>query len=171
MSAKLELQHDVEQFYYDEAALLDERLFLDWLALFTDDIRYTMPVRSLRYQADARHEFTSDNEVKHFDDDKAHLTLSVNRLMSGFAWSDEPRTRTRHVITNVRVRSGADKPAGPLEVHSAFVIHHGRGEHESYVFTGSRKDLLSRVDGSFRIAKRTILLDATVLPTNLGVFI
>lgn len=171
MSTALELQHEVEQFYYDEAALLDERQFLDWLSLFTDDMRYVMPIRSLRYQADARFEYTAADDLNHFDDDKAHMSLRVNRLMTGFAWSDEPRSRTRHVITNVRVRGGTGERATPFDVHSAFVIHHGRGEHESYVFTGARTDQLLRSGGTLRIAKRTILLDATVLPTNLGVFI
>lgn len=171
MSTKLELQHDVEQFYYEEAALLDDRRFLEWLALFTEDLHYLMPVRSLRYQADARREFSSATEVNHFDDDRAHLSLRVNRLMTGFAWADEPRSRSRHIIANVRVRGGAGTTESPLEVLSAFVIHHGRGEHESYVFTGSRTDHLRRIDGGFRIARRSIILDETVLPTNLGVFI
>ena len=42
---KMLLQHEVEQFLYHEARLLDERKFDDWLALLTDDIHYWMPIR------------------------------------------------------------------------------------------------------------------------------
>lgn len=170
MSSRIELQHEVEQFLYDEAAMLDERRYLDWLALFADDVRYVMPIRSLRYQADARRELSGANDLKHFDDDKFHLSLRVNRLMTGFAWADEPRSRSRHLIGNVRIDHTATTDA-VVRVRSAFIVHHGRGEHESFVFTGTRTDDLRRSDGTFRIARREILLDATVLPTNLGVFL
>ena len=40
---------EVEQFLYREARLLDERRFHEWLLLFTEDVRYWMPVRSNRY--------------------------------------------------------------------------------------------------------------------------
>ena len=39
-----------EQFLYREARLLDERRFHEWLGLFTDDTRYWMGGRSIRYR-------------------------------------------------------------------------------------------------------------------------
>ena len=44
-----EITHDVEQFLYREARLLDERRFREWLALLTDDVRYWMAGRSNSY--------------------------------------------------------------------------------------------------------------------------
>lgn len=166
----LELQHEIEQFYYEEAALLDERRYGDWLALFTDEISYRMPTRSLRYRAEAAREFSGPHEIAHFDDDKQHLSMRVNRLMSGLAWSEEPASRTRHLISNVRVRS-AEGVTDALDVHSAFLVYHGKGEHESHVYAGSRRDLLRSTSIGWRIARRTIFLDATVLPSNFGVLL
>ena len=42
------LQHEIEQFLYREAALLDERRFHDWFALLADDLEYWMPLRTTR---------------------------------------------------------------------------------------------------------------------------
>src|SRR5437588_3111264 len=41
----VELQHEIEQFLYHEAALLADREYQDWLDLFADDIHYWMPTR------------------------------------------------------------------------------------------------------------------------------
>jgi hypothetical protein len=49
-----EVLRAVEQFLYREARLLDERRFHDWLELFTDDLRYWMPVRTSRYPKGSR---------------------------------------------------------------------------------------------------------------------
>ena len=35
-----ELRHRVEDFFYLEAELLDERRLREWLELFTDDVHY-----------------------------------------------------------------------------------------------------------------------------------
>jgi len=138
------------------------------VALLTDDVRYRMPTRSLRYRAELAKEWSGEGEVAHFDDDKPHLTMRVNRLMSGVAWADEPGALTRHLIGNVRVRR---VESSELEVDSAFLVHHSRGEHEARIYAGSRQDLLRTADGAFRIARRTIFLDAAVLPANLGVLL
>ena len=45
LAYRMRLQFLVEQFYYAEAAALDQRRYEDWLALFTDDVHYWMPVR------------------------------------------------------------------------------------------------------------------------------
>ena len=40
-----ELQLAVEQFYYQEARLLDGRQYQQWFALITEDLRYIIPSR------------------------------------------------------------------------------------------------------------------------------
>jgi hypothetical protein len=37
-------------------------------------------------------------------------------------------------------------------------------------WAGRRRDLLRRVDGGWRIARREVLLDATVLPRGISIF-
>ena len=49
-----DLIRDIEQFLYHEARLLDARRLSEWLDLFTDDVRYWMPVRSTRYPRNSK---------------------------------------------------------------------------------------------------------------------
>ena len=59
MTTDLQLQHEVEQFYYDEAAMLDERRFSEWPDLFTDDVHYWMPIRRTLTSDQIDREFTN----------------------------------------------------------------------------------------------------------------
>src|ERR1700687_1704978 len=43
-----ELQLEIEQYYYQEAELLDDHRYGEWLDLFSDDARYWMPTRANR---------------------------------------------------------------------------------------------------------------------------
>src|ERR1044071_6935175 len=96
-------QFEVERFYYDEAALLDAHRYEEWLTLFTEDARYFMPIRRTRMQRELDKEFTQPGEMAFFDDNKAQLAGRVNKLATGKSWSEDPPSRTRHMITNVRV--------------------------------------------------------------------
>ena len=49
-----EIIREVEQFLYREARLLDERRFHEWVELFTEDVRYWMPVRSNHYPIESK---------------------------------------------------------------------------------------------------------------------
>ena len=44
-TARLLLQHQVEQFLYREARYLDERRLTEWLDFFAEDVHYYMPIR------------------------------------------------------------------------------------------------------------------------------
>ena len=68
--AKLVTQYEVEQFYYEEAALLDAHRYRDWYDLFTDDTHYFMPIRRTRTRREMDKEFTKPGEIAYFDDDK-----------------------------------------------------------------------------------------------------
>ena len=158
--AEMVRQFEVERFYYDEAALLDAHRYEDWLALFTDDTFYFMPLRRTRMQREMDREFTKPGEMAFFDDTKAQLTSRVAKLLTGRSWSEDPPSRTRHLITNVRV---VEDDGAELAVESNFHLYRTRLKSEETSWIGSRRDTLRRADGSFRIAKRTILLEQTVL--------
>jgi hypothetical protein len=61
--AAMVLQYEVERFYYDEAALLDAHRYEEWLALFSDDAHYFMPIRRTRMQRELNKEFTQPGEM------------------------------------------------------------------------------------------------------------
>ena len=161
------LQYEVEQFYYHEAALLDARRFDEWLELLTPDIHYWMPIRRTVTIANADREFTRPGDMAFFDDDKSLLEARVRKLGTGFSWSEDPPSRTRHMIHNVRVLEDGDE----LAVESNFHLYRTRLDSEEDSWIGLRRDRLRRVDGKLRIARRHIFLEQTlILSRNLSNF-
>ena len=172
--ARLLVRHEVEDFLYREAELLDERRYEEWLDLFTDDARYFMPMRrNVPHDQPAR-EFTREGtDVNWFDEGKDTLARRVQQLRTGIHWAEEPPSRICHMVSNVQVQAVTDAPAAPREVavKSRFLIYRNRVETETDVLVGKREDLLRRQNGAFKIARRKIVLDQSVLLTkNLSFF-
>jgi 3-phenylpropionate/cinnamic acid dioxygenase small subunit len=166
-----ELRHKIEDFLYLEAELLDDRKLREWLDLLTDDVRYWMPIRHnpLERPEDLSDELAKPGEGYYFDDDKRSLSIRVERVYVKNAWAEMPPSRTRHLVSNVRIKSDN---GSELEVHSNFLVYRTRMETDQDIFVGARRDILRRVNGSFKIAKRTIILDQAVLNAkNISVFL
>ena len=165
----VELQCEIEQFLYLEAALIDDGEFHDWLALFADDIHYWMPTRYNRTRRERDREFSKPDELAFFDEDLASLKVRVKRLDTGMAWAEDPPSRTRHLVTNVRIQPRAIE--GEYDVSSNFLLYRTRLETDLNIFAGRREDVLRRTADGWRIARRKILLDQNVvLAKNLSVF-
>jgi 3-phenylpropionate/cinnamic acid dioxygenase small subunit len=166
--ARRDLQYDVEQFLYHEADLLDSRRFDDWLALLADDLEYWMPVRSTRALGDEANEFAKPGESAFFDDDKTSMGQRVRKLFTGYAWAEDPPSRTRHIVSNVRIlRVDGDT----LDVGCNFVLYRSRLASDEDLWVGRREDRLRRAGESFLIARRHLYLDQVSLSSkNLSVF-
>ena len=159
-----QLQWEIEQFLYQEARLLDERRYEEWLALMAEDVVYEMPLRVDRLRRDERRYHVPD-EIKIFDDDLASLKARVRRLQSGVAWSEDPPTRVRHLVSNVQIAAG--DASDELKVTVVFVVCVSRMSEPPTIFYGQRHDVLRRKgDGGWRIARRTVLGDQSVSPSN-----
>lgn len=166
-----ELRHRVEDFYYLETELLDDRQLREWFELLTEDIRYWMPIRhnALERPSDISQELSAPGEGYYFDDDSKALKIRVERAYSKIAWAEVPPSRTRHLITNVRIKKD---DGHELEVHSNFMCYRTRMERDKDLFVGTRQDVLRRANDSFKIARRTIILDQAVLNAkNISVFL
>src|SRR6266704_1644506 len=87
---------EVEDFLYAEAALLDEWRLQEWLELLTDDATYQIPPTDLP-DADAR------NTLFIVADDALRIRSRVKQLLGKAAWAENPKSRTRRMISNVRV--------------------------------------------------------------------
>lgn len=172
---------EVEQFLYREARLLDERRFHEWLTLFTDDISYFMAGRSNRYPKSSKaiaildparyveSDVTGEDELAILDEDKATLTARVARLDTGMAWAEDPPSRTRHLVTNIEVEPGAAETE--ITVYCNFLVYRSRAETEEDFYVGGRRDLLRRIDGVWKIARRRLVLDQNVLSAkNVSIF-
>jgi len=171
---RLLLRQDVEDFLYQEAELLDERRYEEWLDLFTPDARYWMPMRRNVPHDDPAREFTRQGlDVNWFDEGKDTLTRRVAQIRTGLHWAEEPPSRICHVVANVQILETSPPGPSPVEVSvkSRFLIYRNRVETETDLLVGKREDLLRRVDGGWKIARRRIVLDQNVLlPKNLTFF-
>lgn len=143
---------EVEDFLYAEAALLDEWRLREWLELLTDDATYQIPPTDLP-DADAR------NTLFIVADDALRIHSRVRQLLGKAAWAENPRSRTRRMISNVRVLGSED---GNIRVTANFVVYRMRYELvDAYI--GRYEYSLTRVDGKLRIRERKAILDLEAL--------
>jgi 3-phenylpropionate/cinnamic acid dioxygenase small subunit len=85
------------------------------------------------------------------------------------AWAEDPPSRTRYLISNLEA---TPQPNGEISARTAFLVYRSHLETDSQLLSGSREDLLRKAGGSWKVARRTILLDANVLlDKNLSVFL
>jgi benzoate/toluate 1,2-dioxygenase beta subunit len=136
--------HRCEQFLIHEARLLDEAKFDDWLALFTPDAWYWVPIES--DQADP-HE-----TVSLIYDDRRLLETRVRRLASPRMYSQEPRSRTSRIVGNVTIEA-SDRNA--CTVRSKFMMIEYRREQQR-IFGGTALHGLVRAGSGIMIAWKRV---------------
>lgn len=161
--------HDVVDFLYDESALLDDRQHHDWLAMLTDDVRYLVPVRITTAHTLA----TSTSAMAHFDEDMFSLRKRVQRFDTDHAFAEDPPSRTRRYVTNVRCWEDPDGDDGGIIARSNLLLFRSRGDvHAHDLLSCTRRDVLRTVDGQPRIVRREVWLDeAVVRMQNFAVFL
>lgn len=167
-TASTELRLEIAEFVAREAELLDERQLDEWLALFADDARYTVRLREPPRRPEESGATAPEPNPPLVEDDKAFLALRVKRLETRLAHADRPPAVTRHLFTNVLVEPG---DADGVEVRTSFLVLQARSGSADQYFFGKRLDHLRRVDGEWRIARRTIVLDHNPLPRTLTIFL
>ena len=156
-----ELRCELEDFLVHEAWLLDSDLLEGWLELFADDVRYWAPVRM---NLDKKREnFSQPLLTAHFDDNKMGLDLRVKRVRTGLARTEEPPSRLRHFVSNVRIIEidGSDR----VRVGSNFIVFKSRAISEETWFVGTREDRCRRKVDGWLIEERMIVLDHNAVPT------
>ena len=162
-----QLKEQIEEFLYDEADLLDQRHFADWLDTLCDDLVYFMPIRrNVKHGDHAAHENTREGEdISWFEDDKWTLAKRVEQIATQKHWAEEPMSRVCHIVSNVQLLDAQPSLDSPDEVtaRSRFLIYQNRVETESYFFVGKRTDVIRNVDGAWKLARREIILDQNVL--------
>jgi len=164
-SAGTALYGEILEFLYREAALLDDGRYSEWLGLFAEDIQYVMPVRTTQFRTRG----AGFQDISFFDENINSLTTRVQRLQTNAAWAETPPSRTRHFVTNVLAQPAAQ--ASEYAVTTNFMITRTRSDQDYQLFTGQREDTLRRLArGEYRIARRRILVDQTVITgTNLSI--
>lgn len=163
-----ELYNRLLETLYDEAAALDERRFDDWVAMLAPDLIYQAPIRITRTGAN------KDRDVMrtmfHFDEDYSSMLMRTGRLQKS-AWAEDPPSRCRRFVTNVRV--AACETPGEYEVVSYLFLERSRGDNpHNEQLTAERRDVWRHVDGGYVMARREIIVDQSVLGmSNLAIFL
>jgi p-cumate 2,3-dioxygenase beta subunit len=142
----------VEDFLYEEAALLDEWRLDEWLELLTEDATYEVPSTD-----------TPDGDPQNtlflIADDKTRIRSRVAQLLGKSAWAENPPSRTRRLISNVRVRQVEGEA---IHVMANFVVYRLRFEQmDTYV--GRYEYTLVQRDGRLKIRARKAILDLEAL--------
>ena len=156
------LRLEIEDFLWHEADLLDEHRYQEWLDLLTDDVIYWMPMRSNVPSREMHREFTvEDADLSWSTDDKDTLEKRVAQIETHVHWAEEPFSRVSHMVANVQVLGwiGPDE----VRVRCRFLFYRNRHADEESTFIGKRTDTLRRTEGGWKISRREIYLDESVL--------
>ena len=166
---------EIEEFLYDEANLLDERRFNEWLDTLAEDLRYFMPMESnVKFGEHAARELTRrEQHMSWFNEGKWSIAKRAEQILTGVHWAEEPLSRVCRLVTNVQLRAIESNAAGELEVEvsSRFLIYQNRCEYEQYFFVGDRFDRIRRTPEGWKLARREIRIHQNVLlAKNLSIF-
>jgi p-cumate 2,3-dioxygenase beta subunit len=141
-------RQQIEDFLYEEAALLDEWRLEEWLELLTEDAAYYVPSTDM---PDGDHRST----LFVIADDATRIRSRVKQLLGRFAHAEHPHSRTRRLISNVRIRSVEDDT---IRITANFAVYRIRMEQlDTYV--GRYEYILLHKDGKLKIRERRAILD------------
>jgi p-cumate 2,3-dioxygenase beta subunit len=146
-------REQVEDFLYAEAALLDAWRLDEWLALLTEDATYRVP-------SNDRPDSDPASALFMIADDIRRLRARVVRLKDPHAHAEFPPSRTRRMISNVRI---TERSASQLKVEANFVVYRFRRD-DKREYVGRYRYILKIHDGQLRIRSREAILD----PMELG---
>lgn len=135
---------EIEQFLYREAWLLDRGRRDEWLALFTDDATYWVPL-----EADQQDPFTTCSILY---DDRALLEVRVRQFKHPRAHARLPAPRTVHHVGNVQIQ---DTHGREVTVASTLVLIEYRKECQR-VWGALVEHRLRRTEDGLRIAAKRI---------------
>ncbi len=158
---EVRLRLEIEDFLYNEADLLDDHRYEDWLDLFTEDARYFMPMRRNVSSEEMETENTKErHEMSWFDEGKATLIKRVQQIRTGVHWAEEPYSRISHLVANIRI---VEHDGDEVKVRCKFIVYRNRMVDEESLFVGKRFDTLRREGRKWKIARREIVMDQSVM--------
>ncbi|HKV53197.1 MAG TPA: aromatic-ring-hydroxylating dioxygenase subunit beta [Candidatus Binataceae bacterium] len=145
-------RQEVEDFLFAEAALLDEWRLQEWLELLTEDATYLVPPTDISGADPADTLFL-------IADDAMRIRSRVRQLLGKSAWAENPPSRTRRIISNVRILGRDDDS---VRIAANFAVYRMRFELvDTYV--GRYEYLLVRRNNQLRIRERKAILDLEAL--------
>jgi len=153
MDENLMLRLRVEDLLYLEADLLDRWKLEEWYGLYTEDAHYNVPPSDV--DGDTA---DPDTALFYIIDDRVRMRERVTRLSKIGAHSEHPRSKVRHLVSNVRVERDGDL----IRARSSFVVWRSK-DITSDAYVGHYLHELVERDGRLMIAKKTVVLDMEAL--------
>jgi 3-phenylpropionate/cinnamic acid dioxygenase small subunit len=138
--------HDVQQFLYREARLMDEHRYDDWLALWTPEAHYWLPCKD--------EDGGLDSKIALVNEDIAGLQDRIKRLKSGAHYAQDPKSRMSRIVSNVEIVGEDGEAVTVASVFNLTTVRRGKVE----VVAGRALHRLKPVDGDLRMASKKIYL-------------
>jgi 3-phenylpropionate/cinnamic acid dioxygenase small subunit len=155
-------RQDLVDFVVQEARLLDARRYDDWNRLFTDDGIYWVPL--VPDQEDGI------NHTSHMYEDKLLRELRIERLKSPRAFSQQPPSRSHHLLQFPTVESFQPEDDSYV-VRTEFHYTESQGD-ELQTYVGTFLHHLTLREGALRMTlKRVNLLNPDAALPAIQLFI
>ena len=138
---------EVERFLFREARLMDEHAYDEWLELWAGELLYWVPCN--------RDDSDPTREISAVYDDRARLEGRIERLKSGAAYAQDPRSRMRRLISNIEVEECGDE----IAVASNFILVELRRGREQLLGGRTLHKLRRDGDGLKMHYKKVMLVD------------
>ncbi|MEC9345455.1 MAG: aromatic-ring-hydroxylating dioxygenase subunit beta [Pseudomonadota bacterium] len=136
----------VEAFIYAEARLQDEHRYADWEALWTDDALYWVPANGDDIDPELQMSILYDN--------RSRIGVRVRQLLSGKRYTQDPKSRIRHFVTNIEL---LDRVDGDIEAGCNVMVYESnlRGE---VIWAARTTYRLRDTDEGLRMVRKTVAL-------------
>jgi 3-phenylpropionate/cinnamic acid dioxygenase small subunit len=139
-------RQQIENFLYREARFMDEHAYDEWLSLWAEDVLYWVPCNE--------DDIDPQRHVSIIYDNRARLEDRIERMKSGAAYAQDPKSRLRRMVSNVEVEEGDN---GEVTVYSNFNLTElRRGRQDT--FAGRTIHKLRPQGAGFKIAHKKVLL-------------
>ena len=149
-----------------EAAYIDQRRWVEWIALFTWDCEYWIPA----WKADGTLASDPNAELSHlYYANRGGLEDRIARIESGRSPASHPPPRTTHIIGNLWSIDAAaeDRIAAATSwvSHVFFPLL-----HQSHAFFGQTEYVLLKQDDAWRIHRKKVVLQNDYIETALDIY-
>jgi p-cumate 2,3-dioxygenase beta subunit len=148
-------RQEAEDFLIAEAELLDDWKMPEWPKLFTRDAMYEVTSPASATPLEDSPESTLFLIADRID----RIEGRANRLMKSGTHAEFPRSKTRHLVTNIRVRDGE---AGETRVRANFAVYRTK-EDTTTVYMGEYHYRLVRENDGVKIRRKRCILDINSL--------
>lgn len=157
------IRQEVTDWMLIEAELLDTRRDREWLEnMVSRDVVYQLPLRQVVERARGE---GFQSQALHLNERWGSMMARVKRIETGFGWAEDPPSRVRHFISNIRV--GQPTADGSISARSNLLIYRTRGEQtQPQLFSGERHDVFKRENGLLVLHRRSIYLDLTAIEAH-----